>query len=217
MELGLDTKGMGWLELVWELDFDVNPKTLQRTMRDTMTYRGHPACTKEDLPQRTKDDRWAWADTMLIERRDPGDWKNIRWSDEFHAGFGPEGQLWIIRKRGSGMRGRFNNIQHKKKPTDTQAIGKVHAWAAVGWEFKTPLIFYTVDDPQGTITNKAYIEQILEVEVKKWGTSKEIGYVLDQDGASGHGALKPNIGTPSLNDSGITGWKHSLTAIIGLI
>ena len=44
-----------------------------------------------------------------------------------------------------------------------------------------------MDDPQGAITNKAYIEQILEVEVKKWGTSKEIGYVLEQDGASGHG------------------------------
>ena len=55
--------------------------------------------------QRTKDDRWAWAGTMLIERRDPGDWKNVRWSDEFHAGLGPEGQLWIIRKRGNGMRG----------------------------------------------------------------------------------------------------------------
>ena len=28
VELGLDTKGMGWLGLVWELDFDVHSKTL---------------------------------------------------------------------------------------------------------------------------------------------------------------------------------------------
>ena len=58
-------------------------------------------------------------------------------------------------------------LQHTYKPTNTQAIGKVHAWAAVGWEFKTRLIFYTVRGPQGAITNKAYIEQILEVGVKK--------------------------------------------------
>ena len=105
--LGLDAKGMGWLGLVWELDLDVHPQTLQRTMRDTMTYGGHAAATAEELPQRTKDDRWAWADTMLFERADPEDWKNVRWSDEFHAGFGPEGQLWIIRKRGNAMRGAF--------------------------------------------------------------------------------------------------------------
>ena len=166
-DLGLDAKGMGWIGFVWELNLDIHPKTLQRTMRDPMTYEGHLAATKEELPQRTKNNRYAWADTMLSLRKDPGDWKNVRWIDEFHARFGPEGQLWIIRKRGNGIRGRFDNIQHTYKPTDTQAIGKVHAWAAVGWEFKTPLIFYTVRDPQGAITNKAYIEQILEVEVKK--------------------------------------------------
>ena len=153
-DLGLDAKEIGWIGLVWELDLDIHLKTLQRIICDAMTYRGHLAATKEELPQRTKDDRWAWADTILSLRKDPGNWKNVRWSDEFHAGFGPEGRLWIIRKRGNGIPGRFDNIQHTHKPTDTQAIGKVHAWAAVGWEFKTPLIFYTVRDPQGAITNK---------------------------------------------------------------
>ena len=60
-------------------------------MRDAMTYGGHLAATKEELPQRAKDDRWAWADTIPSLRKDPGDWENVRWSDEFHAGFGPEG------------------------------------------------------------------------------------------------------------------------------
>jgi len=111
-------------------------------------------------------------------------WKNVR--DEFHAGFGPEGQLKIIRRRGAAMRGRFDNIQHQRKPTDHQAIGKEHGWAAVGWNFKTPIIWYEVKDPHGAITHKAYIEQILDVEVIKW-VNRGDDFVLEEDGASGHG------------------------------
>ena len=157
-DLGLDAKKRGWIGLVWELDLDIHPKTLQRTMRDAMTYGGHLAATKEELPQRTKDDRW------------PGQLLCYPCGRTLETGKTYAEVMNFTRDsalKGNGMRGRFDNIQHTYKPTDTQAIGKLHAWAAVGWEFKTPLIFYTVRDPQGANTNKAYIEQILEVEVKK--------------------------------------------------
>ena len=47
---GLNAKGIGWIALVWELDFDVHPQILQRTIRDSITYRGHPTAIKEELP-----------------------------------------------------------------------------------------------------------------------------------------------------------------------
>lgn len=58
----------------WEFDLDVHPQTLERTMRDNCNLGGvYAAATAEELPRRTKDDRWAWADTMLFERADPED------------------------------------------------------------------------------------------------------------------------------------------------
>lgn len=185
-DLSLEAKGMTWIAVVWELDLNVAPQTLQKNLRDALGYGKHLAAIKENLPERTKRDRLNWASATLAKRYTVELWKNVRFSDEFHAGFGPEGQLSIIRKRGNAMRGRFDNIQHVMKPTDTQAIGKVHAWAAVGWNFKTPLIYYEVQDKDGAITHKAYIEQILDIEVIKW-VNRDDQFVLEEDGASGHG------------------------------
>jgi len=197
----MEAKGMTWQTVVWELNLDVHPRTLQRTLRDALDYDKHDAAIAEDLPDRTKRDRVEWASAMLAKRHTVELWKNVRFSDEFHAGFGPEGQLKIIRKRGNGMRGRFDNIQHVKKPTDTQAIGKVHAWGAIGWNFKSPLIYYEVKDKDGSITHKAYIEQILDVEVIKW-IKRGNDFVLEEDGASGHGG-----GPKARKDSIVANWK----------
>jgi hypothetical protein len=71
-------------------------------MQAAMDYNYYKSCCTEDLPQRIKDERWAWADRYLI--KDLQWWKLVRWSDEYHCGFGGEGQLWIIRRRGAAMR-----------------------------------------------------------------------------------------------------------------
>ncbi len=184
--LGMEAKGMQWHALTWELDLPVAPITLRRTLNKALNYGKYDADIKEALSERTKHDRYVWANNALAIRPTIEHWKNVRFSDEMHAKFGPEGRLKIIRKREKAMRGRFDNIQHQHKPTDNQAIGKVHVWAAIGWDFKSPMIYYEVKNPQGSITHKAYIEQILEVEVIKWIQRGDV-FVLEQDGASRHG------------------------------
>ncbi|KAK3176834.1 hypothetical protein OEA41_008159 [Lepraria neglecta] len=139
-------------------------------MRDTMGYGKHKTAVKEDLPQRTEDDRFQWADTCPL--KDMQWWHLVRFSDEFHCGFGPDDQLWIIRRRGKAMH--------------LQALPKVHGWAVIGYNFKSSMLFYTVKAKNGAITNKAYIEQILEVEVKRW-IERGDRFILEQDVASGHG------------------------------
>ena len=138
---------------------------------------------------------------MLKIRYTVTHWKKVRFSDEFHAGFGPEGQLKIIRRRGNAMRGRFDNIQHVCKPKNQQAIGKVHDWAAVGWNFKTPIIWYTINNSNGALSHKMYIEQILEVEVIKW-INRGDDFVLEEDGASGHGG-----GPKARKNNPVAVWK----------
>ena len=54
VDLGLDAKGMGCIGLVWKLDLDVHPYTLQRTIRDAMIYRGYSTATKVEPPSGIK-------------------------------------------------------------------------------------------------------------------------------------------------------------------
>ena len=185
-ELKEDTQGMSWRSVGWELNLDVCDKTIQRTMRQAMTWGKYDACVKEDLSPSLRKRRVNWCYRNEGIHPSVEEWKIVRWSDEFHAGLGPEGQLKIFRKRGAAMRGRFDNVQHQRKPTKSQANNKVHAWAAIGWDFKTDLIFYEPGNSNGTISHKVYVEQILEKEVRKWVERGDV-FVLEQDGAGGHG------------------------------
>jgi len=80
----------------------------------------------------------------------------------------------------------YDNIQHQNKTTEKQSLPKVHGGAAIGWNFKSRMIFYKVNNRNGAITNKAYIDQILEVEVRRW-LNEGHTFILEQDGAGSHG------------------------------
>lgn len=187
-DLGMEAKGMNWYAVIWELDLDIkSPHTIRDTMSEAFDYGKYKASLKSFMDQRSQDDRVNWADVTLLHRPKSEDFHDIRYSDEFHAGYGPEGQLTIIRRRGTGMRYRADNVQHRDPPSE-KIRHRVHGWAAVGWNFKTPkIIWYKVpSNTNGVITMKVYVDQILEVEVKKW-VQRGDKFVLEQDGASGHG------------------------------
>ena len=54
------------------------------------------------------------------------------------------------------------------------------------WTALSPHTLTKVSDLNSAITHKAYIEQLLEVEVEKWVERRD-NFVLEQDGALGHG------------------------------
>lgn len=186
VDIKSETQRLPWQGVAWSLDLDVNAETLRRTMREALTWGKYDACVQEELPQRTQDDRVRWCRKNQRIHPTLKSWKRVRWSDEFHAGFGPEGQLKIFRKRGTTMLGRYDNLQHVPKPTDHQMTHKVHCWAAVGWDFKTDLIFYEPGNKNGAVSHRVYIDQILEKEVRKW-VERGDDFILEQDGAGGHG------------------------------
>ena len=201
-DLGMEVKGMTWVAVKWELNLDVHSTTLQRTMRDALGYGKHKAALKEYLSPRTKEARNKWAHDMHTKYPEPWHWHRVRFTDEFHAGFGPEGQLWIIRKRGESMRYRYDNIQHRDPPPEKDHP-RVHAWTAIGYNFKEPkLVFYKVpSNNNGAITHKIYHDKILEGPVKKW-IERGDDFCLEEDGAAGHGG-----GPKARKDSIVAKWK----------
>ena len=58
--------------------------------------------------------------------------------------------------------------------------------AAVRWNFKSDLIFYEANSPNGKMLHEVYVNQVLEPVVKPW-LERSNGFMLEEDGDSGHG------------------------------
>lgn len=114
-------------------------------------------------------------------------WRRIRYSDEVHFQFAPDGKVVIIRR--SGERYTPDCIPRPAEADDRRV--SLSAWAAIGWDFKSRLVWYFVPNSNGAITLQAYRDQILEPEVKRW-IREGHDFILEEDGASGHGGNSDN-------------------------
>lgn len=130
-------------------------------------------------------------DTFLKARYPkPEDWYRVRFSDEIHFGYGPEGQLQIIRKPGTGY--FFDCLQYNAPPPSEEKDRKrKHCWAAVGYNFKSDIIYGVPGNKNGKMKHKVYIDSILEPFVKPWIVEGH-DFALEEDGDSGHGTSKKN-------------------------
>ena len=116
-------------------------------------------------------------------------WIRVRFSDEVHFGFGPEGKVLVFRR--PWERYCSDCIIERREPA-SKDLKRLHAWGAIGYGFKSELIFYEIaSNINGKMTQQAYIDQILEPVVLPWILSGE-DFVLEEDGDSGHGPSKNN-------------------------
>lgn len=70
---------------------------------------------------------------------------------------------------------------------------RLHAWAAVGFNFKTDLLFYTISsNSNGKMTQQGYIDKILKPVVSKWITPGA-RWTLEEDRDSGHGVSTSSV------------------------
>lgn len=127
--------------------------------------------------------RVEYSEMMLAKYLKPKQWNRVRFSDEVHFEYGPEGKLRIIRQLGT--RYRWDCIQHRDPPSEKDRK-RIHCWAAVGYNFKSDIIFYEVpDNSNEKMTHQVYIDSILESVVKPW-LERENDFVLEEDDDSGH-------------------------------
>jgi len=103
---------------------------------------------------------------MPVKYPNPNQWKRVRFSDEVHFGLGPQGKLMIIRK--PGERYCQSCIQEEREPEEVDKK-KLHAWAAVDFNFKSELVFCTIpSNSNGKMTMKVYTCQ-LTLSTVGWG------------------------------------------------
>ena len=75
------------------MDFEVSGLTLQRTIRDALTYSKHLSALKEHLPERLRQKREMWAGDIYAKYPKPEDWERVRYINEVYAGYRPKGHL----------------------------------------------------------------------------------------------------------------------------
>lgn len=126
---------------------------------------------------------------------EPDDWFRVRFSDEIHFCYGPQGKLHIICKPGKQY--CPNCIQEDKEPEEKDKK-RYHCSAAVGHDFKSDMCFYEVPgNINGKMSQRVYSD--LSAIVKPWIEAHH-NFVLEKDGDSGHEPGKSNI---------VRTWKES--------
>lgn len=126
---------------------------------------------------------------MLAKYPLPEDWRKVRFSDEVHFGYGPEAVPRVLRR--PWEKDCPDCVTERREPSVKQ-MKKVHAWGAIGYDFKSELIFY--DNPSngnGKMSQDLYLTIILKAVVLPWIEAGE-NFVLEEDGDSGHGPGKDN-------------------------
>ena len=190
-ENGFDSRSLRWSELpaAAGLDLEVSGETVRRALKQ-LDFRRCLACQKEYISPRLAERRKEYARTMLAKYPQPEDWHHVRFSDETHFGWGPEGKVYIIRR--PWERNCPDCVVEKREPP-ARDLKRVHAWAAVGWNFKSPLYWYDIPgNTNGKMSLQVYRDQILEPVVGQW-LREGHSFVLEEDNDSGHGTGKANI------------------------
>ena len=146
---GYEARTMSWEAQAHNaLDIDVSGQTIRRAMRLHLNYSKYVAAEKGFVKPEVANARMAFARKML-DQWDLDDWRRVRFSDETHFG-------WVLSKsklprsyvsRQPGQREDIDCVAERPPPADTVKEHRVHCWAAVGHNFKSPLVRYYSQNP----------------------------------------------------------------------
>ena len=193
---GFEARILTWKQLAEACEIEgPSERTIQRAMGNSMHYSKCIACQKAWVSPSAARNRLHFAIEMLRKYPTPEAWRRVRFSDEVHFGLGPQGKLRVLRK--PGERYCSDCIQETNEPKDEDRK-RIHCWAAIGYNFKSEIVFYTTRSSNGKMTQQDYITQILEVAVKPW-IERGDDFVLEEDGDSSHG--------PADNNNIVRQWK----------
>jgi transposase len=136
-----------------ELELECSVVTLERRLKQRGYFRC-VACQKPYLTAAQVIARLLWAIAHIFWTKE---WLKVLWSDEvtFHVG-GRTVKQRVTRK--GGERCHPTCIQHQFHRGHTTPV---NAWGAIGYGYKSPLIFVNGSGKKGAFTQKDYLSQVL--------------------------------------------------------
>jgi hypothetical protein len=184
LEGGFEHRVCTWLEIWTELfpKRSVHENTICTAFQD----RGYHKCVACQKPFLTPQSIAQRREFLTLRRSwNLRQWRKVRFSDECHFGRGPQRKLSIIRRSGDRYHPDCIQKTYNEKTIKYKNEKRWHVWAAVGYDFKSKLIFYETSSSNGKMTGRVYIDLIL-TEVKKW-IDRGDDFILEEDKDSAHG------------------------------
>lgn len=193
---------LSWKALISECKLDCSPTTLKRALAER-GYHKCVACPKPFISESARQQRllfieehghWSW------------EWEDVVWSDESTFYTGKQRKAMVIRTN----KERYCSYTCQNRYRSGRASFAV--WAAVGWNYKSPLVFLEGHGARGGCTKKDYINQVLIPVVAKMSEESlhYYGYPLlyQEDGNRIHGLkgaqnlveLKEELGIRAMNE-----------------
>ncbi|KAK6364298.1 hypothetical protein LTS17_012293 [Exophiala oligosperma] len=176
---GYNGRALTWDDLVLEANLEKSGYILYRHLKQLDCQRCI-ACERSWVSPKSAAQRGEFAKEMLAKYPRSDDWYNR----QVHFGYADEGEVWVTRK--PGERACPACVVQKDMPKDKD-LKRVHAWGAVGYNYKSKLYRYDVGNSNGKMTQSNYLE-FLEEETASWPSH----WALEEDGDSGHGKSKSN-------------------------
>ncbi|KAK4202201.1 hypothetical protein QBC40DRAFT_277145, partial [Triangularia verruculosa] len=120
------------------LNVDYHPRTVRRAVKD-INLRIYIICKHKYISPKAKLRREEFARVILEKYPNKEDWYYIRFFNECHFGWGPQGRVHIIRRPWERYCGDCLLEQDEPEEKDTK---RLYYWAAIGHDFKSDLTYY---------------------------------------------------------------------------
>ncbi len=193
---------LSWKGLVSACSLECSPVTL-KTALAARGFHKCVACPKPFISESARQQRllfitehshWSWQ------------WEEVIWSDESTFYTGKQRKAMVIRTN----KERYCSYTCQNRYRSGRTSFAI--WAAVGWNYKSPLVFLEGHGARGGCTKKDYIQQVLKPVVAKMSedTLQYYGYPLlyQEDGNRIHGLtgaqnlveLKEKLGIRAMNE-----------------
>ena len=170
-----------WGRIKHELKLEALITTIRRVMKEH-GYRRCIACRRPFISKQQAKRRLDFA--IKYRWWGTADWKKVIWSDEATFETGKRGRIWVTRRP-----------DEKNHPDCIQSVYRsgrvsVMVWGAIGWDWKSPLIFLVKEPGKKGICSIAYLNQVLNPVVFPWFDSlsakQKEEFLFIEDGAKIH-------------------------------
>lgn len=139
------------------LGLQASARTIRRELRKA-GYRRCIACPRPFISRKQAkkrldfalQHRWWGTSDWAASQAGGGDWRKVIWSDESIFELGKSGRVWVTRR-----------VDEKKcsdciKSTYRSGRVSVMIWGAIGWDWKSPLVFLEKEEGYKGVNSKVY-------------------------------------------------------------
>ena len=170
-----------WARIKAELHLEASTTTIRRVMKQH-GYRRCVACRRPFISKKQAAKRLAFA--FKYRWWGTADWKKVIWSDEATFETGKRGKIYVTRRPDE------KNCQTCIQSVYRSGRVSVMVWGAIGWDWKSPLVFLVKEEGKRGICSTAYLNQVLEAVVFPFYDSltsaQKEEFIFMEDGAKVH-------------------------------